>query len=112
MKYMALAAVVAMVLGSTAAAQSVGSVRIPQQVMADGQTLAPGTYQVRIAGDSIEFVQGGAVKARVLAIVPPDTMKIPPGTVAQRVRNDDDPWVRVSIKRGGRAYLAYLPPAR
>ena len=57
----------------------------------------------------IEFVQNGEVKGRVLAIVPPAGKRIPPGIVAQRVRNDDDPYVRVSINRPGDDYLVYLP---
>jgi hypothetical protein len=114
-----------------------GRVRIGQQVMLDGKPLPAGTYQIRVAsgvgtsgreaepgavGTSgrpasaadqnatwIEFVQNGEVKGRVMAIVPPPGKRIPPGIVAQRVRNDDDPYIRVSINRPGEDYLVYLP---
>ena len=79
-------------------------------------TLPAGTYQLRLSGGgdapTIEFVQKGQVRASTLAIVPPEKAKFPAGTHAQRVRNDNDPYVRVTISRGGQYYLAYLPAAR
>ncbi len=44
-----------------------------------------------------------------MGVIPPDTMKIPSGVHTMRVRNDDDSYVRVSVKEAGRSYLVYLP---
>ena len=95
---------------------SLGTVRLPQPAMADGATLPPGSYELRLSGggDSpiIEFVQKGQVVGRTMAIVPQEKAKMPAGNHAQRVRNDDDPYVRISIHRGANHYVAYLPAAR
>lgn len=95
---------------------SLGTVRLPQQVTVNGATLPAGTYELRLSGGAdaptIEFLQKGQVRGRTLAIVPPEKGKLAAGTHAQRVRNDDDPYVRVSINRGGQQYLAYLPAGR
>ena len=94
---------------------SVGTVRIPQAVIADSGTLKPGTYEVRLSGggDSprVEFLQKGQVVGSTLGIVPPEKQKLPPGAHASRVK-DNDPYVRITISRGGQQYLAYLPAAR
>jgi hypothetical protein len=111
-----LVALTTTVHGQAARSGSVGTVRLPQQVMVDGATLPAGTYELRLSGGgdppTIEFVQKGQVRASTLAIVPPENAKFPAGTHAQRVRNDDDPYVRVTISRGGQHYLAYLPAGR
>lgn|SRR5262245_26505313 len=120
---MRIIGVVALVLAVTSAVHaqasksgSVGTVRLPQPVIADGATLPPGTYELRLSGGgdppTVEFVQSGQVRGRTLTIVPPEKGKLPPGTHAERVRNDNDPYVRVTINQGGRQYLAYLPVAK
>src|SRR5262245_16850509 len=70
----------------TAAAQagdSLGTVRLPQNVMANGQALPAGTYTARLSSENVspvvgqpadssrwvEFVQGGQVRGRELATV-------------------------------------------
>ncbi len=68
-----------------AAGASLGSVTLNRRVMADGKPLAPGTYQVRLTGETpkpglgqspdgeryVEFVRGGKVVAREVATVVP-----------------------------------------
>ena len=68
-----------------AAGASLGSVTLKTAVMADGQRLAAGTYQVRLTGDSpkpgvgqspeseryVEFVSGGKVVGREVATIVP-----------------------------------------
>jgi hypothetical protein len=133
MKVTGIVPLLALALTMSAHAQTstnatLGSVRIPQPVMVDGTSLPAGSYQLRLVGQPstgggavgttgsaaaegpwIEFVQNGQAKGRVLAIVAPDPAKVPSGIRAQRVRNDDDGYVRVSIGRGQQHYLAYLP---
>jgi hypothetical protein len=110
-----LVALTTTVHGQAARGGSLGTVRLPQQVMVDGATLPAGTYQLRLSGGgdtpTIEFLQKGQVRASTLAIVPPETGKLPAGTHAQRAK-DDDPYVRVTINQGGRHYLAYLPAGK
>jgi hypothetical protein len=119
---MRIVGVVALVLALTAAVHgqgsksgSVGTVRIPQAVIADGGTLKPGTYEVRLSGGgdapTIEFLQKGQVVGTTLGIVPPEKQKLPAGAHAARVK-DNNPYVRITISRGGQQYLAYLPAAR
>jgi hypothetical protein len=109
---------------------SLGSVTLTKKVMADGQALAPGTYQVRLTGDSpkiavgespdseryVEFVKGGKVVAREVATVVPaaDAKTVlkgprpPAGGVRVETLKGDD-YVRVAINRGGNFYLIHLP---
>ena len=84
-----LAGPAAVVSGQTTAAAgtSLGNVNIPQRVMADGQPLAAGTYEVRLTGDApkpvvgqspdaaryVEFVRNGQVAGREVATVVPST---------------------------------------
>ena len=116
MRIICAVALLAALTTTVYAQESLGMVRLPQPVMADGATLPPGSYELRLSGggDSpmVEFVQKGEVKGRTMAIVAPEKGKMPSGSHAQRVRNDDDPYVRVSINRGGSHYLVYLPAAR
>lgn len=139
--------VVAALLSVTAAAQtpqgqvpaaqtSLGSVRIPRAVMANGQPLAAGTYQVRLTAESpqptvpgiamdrwVEFVQGGKVVGReVVSIVPAGeveqmhsrTRSGPrPAAGSSRVEMlRGDEFLRVWINRGGVNYLIHMPPAK
>ena len=118
-----------------AAETSLGSVRIPRAVMANGQPLPAGTYQVRLTAEAVqpvvpgismerwaEFVRGGKVVGReVVSIVPAGEMKDlqagPEGGRAcsgsarvEMLKGDD--YLRVWINRGGVNYLIHMPPAK
>jgi hypothetical protein len=108
---------------------SLGSVRIPTQVTANGQALAAGTYTLRVSADAvapvvgqtpsaskwIEFVQGGQVKGKEIATVATadDVKQIaemtPPaaGTAKVQTLKGAD-YVRVWINHGGTHYLLHL----
>jgi hypothetical protein len=107
-----------------------GTVRIAQPVLADGKPLAPGTYELRDAGEHpeplpgqsedamtwIEFVAGGTVVARSAAEVMPGE-PVAVGTsgrasqpVVQLLRGGD--FLRVSTYRDGERYLIHLPVQR
>ena len=137
--------VVAALLSVTAAAQtpqgqvpaaetSLGSVRIPRAVMANGQPLRAGTYQVRLTAEAaqpaaagitmerwVEFVQGGKVVGReVVSMVPAGEMKdLQPGPDGGRAGSGSarvemlkgNEYLRVWINRGGVNYLIHMPPA-
>ncbi len=114
-------------------ATTLGTVRIPKEVKADGKALPAGTYQVRLTADEakpdavgtsgklerwVEFVQKGSVKGReVVSIVPQDEIKMvekdtPPAAGASKVQmlkgND---YLRVWINKGGNHYLIHLVAA-
>lgn len=116
-----------------AAGAALGSVTLKTAVMADGQRLGAGTYQVRLTGDSpkpgvgqtpeseryVEFVSGGKVVGRELATVVPQAeigqvAKGPrPAAGGSRVdmlKGND--YVRVWINRSGMNYIVHLPPAK
>ncbi len=121
--------------GQVPAAQtSLGSVQIPRAVMANGQPLRAGTYQVRLTAESpaatpgiamdrwVEFVQGGKVVGReVVSIVPPSEVELMhsrtrggprPAAGSSRVEMlKGDDFLRVWINRGGVNYLIHMPPA-
>ena len=111
-----LTALTITVQGQGAKSGSLGAVRLPQSVIVDGATLPAGTYELRLSGGgdapTVEFLQKGQVRGRTLAIVPPEKEKLPPGVHASRAPKDDDPYVRVTINRGGQQYLLYLPGAK
>jgi hypothetical protein len=112
---------------------TLGSIRLPRAVTADGKPLAAGTYTVRLttreAGPNAigateplerwaEFVQGGTVKgSEVVTIVPQPEGKMvvkdaaPPagGSRVQMLRGND--FVRVWFNKGGNHYLIHLPVA-
>jgi len=115
-----------------AAGTSLGNVTLTTRVMADGQPLAAGTYQVRLTGDQptpvvgqspdaeryVEFLASGMVVGRVLATVIPQSeigqvAKGPrPGAGSSRVdllKGND--YLRVWINRSGMNYLIHMPPA-
>jgi hypothetical protein len=105
-----------------------GTVRITQPVMAGGQILEPGTYEMRLTGEhvdplpgqsadaeqTVEFVKDGRVMARDVAEVTPGPTR-PVGTSGgassqarvERLKADD--FIRVSMNREGERYLIYLP---
>lgn len=116
-----------------AGAASLGSVRLPRKVTADGKPLGAGTYTVRLTdqearpnavGQSqnverwVEFLQGGQVKGREVATIVPDTeiaqvAKGPRpsrGTARVEMLKEND-YLRVWINRSGNNYLIHLPPA-
>jgi hypothetical protein len=114
---------------------SLGEVKLPRSVKADGKPLAAGTYQVRLTAQMptpnaagitmerwVEFVQGGQVKGReVVSIIPANEMKdlnsankvglkdVKDGSRVDMLRGDD--YLRVWIHNGGVNYLIHLPPA-
>lgn len=113
---------------------TLGSVRLPRGVMADGKALKAGTYQVRltaqaaapaVAGQSmerwVEFVQGGKVAGReVVSIIPASEVKdLQPGPDAPASTRSGskvemlkgNEYLRVWINRGGVGYLIHMPPA-
>ena len=117
-----------------AAGAALGSVTLKTAVMADGQRLAAGTYQVRLTGDSpkpgvgqtpeseryVEFVSGGKVVGREIATVVPQAeiaqvaepkgpRPAAGGARVEMLKGDD--YVRVWINRGGTNYLIHLPTA-
>ena len=119
--------------GTMHAAQgnSLGTVTLTHKVMANGQPLAAGTYQVRLTdeepkaatGESpsaerwVEFVKGGKVAGKEVASVisADDIGKIAKGpkpkTGGSRVdvlKGGD--YVRVWINKGGQNYLINMPP--
>jgi hypothetical protein len=107
-----------------------GAVHIAKAVKADGQPLAPGTYQMRVtereatpaaAGQTpqferwAEFLQGGQVKGReVVTIVTSDAArqvmkeKFPPsgGYRAEVLKGGD--YYRVWFNKGGTHYLVHF----
>ncbi len=109
---------------------SLGAVRVPRAVKADGQALAAGTYQVRVtetlaspqaAGQTpqyerwAEFLQGGKVVGReVVTIVPASDIKqvaemTPPpsgGSRSEVLKGGD--YLRLWINRGGNHYLIHF----
>jgi hypothetical protein len=108
-----------------------GSVTLSRKVLADGQPLAAGTYQVRLSSDPVkpvvgespdaeryvEFVRAGKVLGREVATVIPNsdmsTMKYgrPPvnSSKVESLRGAD--YLRIWINKGGNNYLIHLPPA-
>ena len=113
-----------------AAGAALGSVTLKTAVMANGQRLAAGTYQVRLTGDSpkpgvgqspeseryVEFVRGGKVVAREVATVvsQADVKEISEGpqpraggSRVDTLKGND--YVRVWINRAGMNYILHLP---
>jgi hypothetical protein len=118
--------------GAAKAGASLGAVTLTHKVMANGQSLAPGTYQVRLTDEEpkaaigqtpeseryVEFLKGGKVVAREVATVVSNadvkTIAKGPkpangGTRVDMLKGND--YVRVWINRGGNNYILHLPPA-
>ncbi|MCC7179806.1 MAG: hypothetical protein IT177_15615 [Acidobacteria bacterium] len=114
---------------------SLGSVNLPRAVMANGQTLRAGTYQVRLTAEAaqpavpgiqmerwVEFLRGGKVVGReVVSIIPRDEEKdlLPGpdgarpaagGTRVEMLKGDE--YLRIWLNRRGVNYLLHLPPAK
>jgi hypothetical protein len=113
-----------------AAAASLGTVKIPKGVSANGQPLPAGTYTVRLASEGVpgkvgqtadlsrwcEFVQGKEVKGKELCTVLSSSeigavvKDSPPASgsaKAELLKGND--YLRVWINRGGTHYLMHLP---
>jgi hypothetical protein len=112
---------------------SLGSVTLRTPVMADGQRLAAGTYQVRLTSDApkpgvgqspdaeryVEFLRGGKVVGREVASVVSqadigqvaDGPRPAAGGARVELLKGDD-YVRVWINRGGMNYIIHLPPTK
>ena len=107
-----------------------GSVELPRRGMADGRTLASGTYDVRVTGNSatpeapgqlpvlerwVEFRQDDEVKGReVVSIVPQSEIdsvakSAPPGSGTARVEMlKDNDYLRVWVNQNNTHYLIHL----
>lgn len=111
-------------------AMTLGTVRIPRAVKADGKPLPAGTYQLRLTTDEakpdavgtsgrlerwVEFVQKGEVKGREVATIVPQgetdmvVQDAPPraGRAKVQLLKGGD-YLRVWINRGGNQYLIHL----
>ena len=107
------------------------TVRITTAVMAGGTSLAAGTYELRLTGQSpgpagdeqrtvgewMEFVANGKVVAREVAVILYDdqlpsvgasSQKVPSGTRVEMLKGGE--FLRISVKRENVRYLIYLPP--
>ena len=118
------------VAAAQSASMTLGTIRITQPVLAHGQPLAPGTYEVRLTDESlppnpgqspdavrvVEFVKDGQVVARDAA----EVMTAEGSVIGTAGRAGSKPrvemlkggeFVRVSATRDGMRYLIYLPMA-
>jgi hypothetical protein len=99
-------------------AQVLGTIRLPQPVLADGKSLAPGTYTVRLTSERpspapgqspgaecwVEFLKGGVVQGR-------DVATVIPGDQAAAVIKGPAPArdsARVDILKGGDYVRAWI----
>lgn len=111
---------------------TLGTVRIPAGVTADGKALAAGSYQVRLTTTTpakvvgqtveetrwIEFMQGGNVAGREVATVVTDAVieeikDRPRGggpVLVQTLKGGD--YLRVWVRQSGTHYLIHLPKGR
>ena len=109
---------------------SLGSMELPRRVMADGRTLAAGTYDLRVTADSanpdapgqlavlerwVEFRQGDEVKGReVVSIVPQSEIdsvakSAPPGNGTVRVEMlKENEYLRVWVNQDNTHYFIHL----
>lgn len=112
---------------------SLGTVRIPRQVIANGEALAAGTYTLRVTAEApsrvvgqtpaesrwVEFVQAGQVKGREMATVVTGAearaVLNGPGPASGSVRTDvlrGNDYFRIWINRGGTHYLVHLATSK
>ncbi len=115
-----------------AAGSELGAVTLTKKVMADGQPLAAGTYQVRLTGEKpkpgvgqspdgetyVEFLKAGRVVGREVATVVPAAeigtiakwqKPMTNGVRVELLKGND--YLRVWISRGGNHYLINMPTA-
>jgi hypothetical protein len=116
-------------IAATQAGESLGTVRLPRSVMANGQALAAGTYSARLSSETVsrvigqptessrwvEFVQNGQVKGRELATVvaPADVKAVakgtpPPQGSARVTALQGGEYLRVWLNRAGTQYLIHF----
>ena len=116
--------------GTSSSGASLGTVQIPHAVKADAQALQPGSYTVRLTGQSlepalgespdreqwVEFVQNGKVVGKAVAtVVPPDQVKevgkaAPPKPGQARVELlKGNEYLRVWLSKDGTSYLIHMP---
>ena len=112
---------------------NLGSVRLPRTVKAGGETLAAGTYQLRVTETPAtppapgqtpqlerwaEFLRNGKVVAReVVTVIPGSDIKqvaemAPPPPPAGGSRVDvlkGNEYLRLWVNRGGNHYLVHFP---
>jgi hypothetical protein len=109
--------------------ETLGTVRLPRAVMANGQPLAAGTYSARLTTENVtrvvgqppestrwvEFVSDGQVRGRELATVvaPADVKQVAKGTPppqgtarVQPLRGGE--YLRVWLNHSGTQYLIHL----
>jgi hypothetical protein len=133
-RHLVPAGLLAAALGAGAAAQSsaaLGTVQLTRSLMANGERLAPGTYQVRLSTDAVtpgagpqgeawlDFVRGGKVAGRELAIVVSDAdvksivkgASLPAGQTRVEMLKEGEYW-RVWLHKGASHYFIHLPPAK
>ena len=119
------------IAGAQSASMTLGTVRITQPVLAHGQPLAPGTYELRLTNESlppnpgqspdavrvVEFVKDGQVIARDAAEVMTAEGSVvgtagSAGSSNPRVEMlKGGEFVRVSAMHDGMRYLIHLPVA-
>lgn len=109
---------------------ALGTVELPRRVMANGQTLGAGSYDVQLTAQAadpstvgalqilerwVEFRQGDEVKGReVVSIVPGAEIgevakSAPPGSGSSRVELlRENEFLRVWINQGGTHFLIHL----
>ena len=134
-RLLVIAGFLAAALIGVAAAQSssstlLGTVQIGRSLMANGQRLPPGSYQVRLSADAVtqvagqegeawvDFVRGGKVVGRELATVVNDAdiksvakgARLPAGQSRVEMLKEGHYW-RVWLHKGPNHYLIHLPPA-
>lgn len=114
---------------------SLGSVKIPAAVIADGKPLAAGTYMLRVSDEApaavvgqaadeakwVEFFQGATVKGREMAtVLSKDTLKkmakkdaspVPDGARVEMLQGGDK-IMRVWVNHAGMQYLIHLTVAK
>jgi hypothetical protein len=115
-----------------AAGTVLGSVTLSRKVLADGQPLAAGTYQVRLSSEEpkavvgqspdaaryVEFVRAGKVVGREVATVVSNADMATMAKWHKPAMNSSKveilkgaDYLRVWINRSGNNYLIHLPPA-
>lgn len=116
--------------GDIAAGAILGTVRLPTAVLAGGETLAAGTYRMRLTGDQakpapgqtgrleryVEYLQGTNVRARALAVIVPSDVIAqvaddrPPARGRHRIdRLKEDDYLRIWFNHGGDHVLLHHP---
>jgi hypothetical protein len=141
MKHVILTALLVSALGftgvSTVAQEAanntvIGSVTLSRKVLADGQPLAAGTYQVRLSPDQVkpvvgespdaeryvEFVRAGKVVGREVATVISNSDMATMGKYGKPPTNSSKvetlrggDYLRIWINRGSNNYLIHFPTA-